>query len=209
MPAPVVVLAIVGPLAVAAAWLLIRNGRASLWTANGILLPVLGAASLLTGVIEPSRLRVGTGWAVFLGVVAGLGLYAATAAFMAVAGRWPPLARHTASLYENRSGASLPLALGLSAFLIAPGEELLWRGVVLEVARVWIGSGVLAGAVVWTAYVAANAVSGSLPIVLGAVVGGAAWTALAVLTGGVVAGIGCHAVWTALMVAFPPVPRSR
>jgi NAD(P)-dependent dehydrogenase (short-subunit alcohol dehydrogenase family) len=44
---------------------------------------------------------------------------------------------------------------------------------------------------------------------LGAVVGGAAWTALAVWTGGVVASIGCHAAWTALMILLPPVPRAE
>jgi len=208
MPAAAVVLAIVGPLAVAGTWLLIRSGRVSLWIANGALMPALGAASLLTGVVEASRLRAGVGWAVFLGLTAGAGLYAATAGFMAVAGRWPPLARHTESLYENRRAVSLPLALVVSALLVAPGEELLWRGVVLEALREALGSS-LALVLSWVGYVAANAVSGSVPIVLGAVVGGVAWTALAEMTGGVAASIACHMVWTGLMVAFPPVPKAR
>jgi len=209
MPAAAVVLAIVGPLAVAGAWLLIRSGRVSLWIANGVLMPLLGAASLLTGVVEASRLQAGVGWAVFLGLTAGAGLYAATAAFMAIAGRWPPLARHTESLYENRRDVSLSLALVVSALLVAPGEELLWRGVVLEALREALGSSALVPALGWLAYIAANAVSGSVPIVLGAVVGGVVWTALAVMTGGVVAAVACHVVWTALMVAFPPVPKAR
>jgi membrane protease YdiL (CAAX protease family) len=208
MPAAAVVLAIAAPIAVAGAWLLIRSGRVSLWVVNGVLMPVLGGASLLTGVVDASRLRVGPGWAVFLGLTAGVGLYAATAAFMALAGRWPPLARHTAALYENRQGVSLPLAIAASAVLVAPGEELLWRGVVLEAFQASFGSP-LAPALAWAAYVAANAVSGSVPILLGAVVGGGAWTALATLTGGVVASIACHVVWTGLMVAFPPVPKAR
>jgi membrane protease YdiL (CAAX protease family) len=208
MPAAAVVLAIVGPLAVAGTWLLIRSGRVSLWIANGALMPVLGAASLLTGVVEASRLRAGAGWAVFLGLTAGAGLYAATVGFMAVAGRWPPLARHTESLYENRRAISLPLALVVSALLVAPGEELLWRGVVLGALREALGSS-LALVMSWVVYVAANAVSGSVPIVLGAVVGGVVWTALAAMTGGVVAAVACHLVWTGLMVAFPPVPKAR
>jgi membrane protease YdiL (CAAX protease family) len=208
MPAAAVVLAIVGPLAVAGTWLLIRSGRVSLWIANGALMPVLGAASLLTGVVEASRLRAGAGWAVFLGLTAGAGLYGATVGFMAVAGRWPPLARHTESLYENRRAISLPLALVVSALLVAPGEELLWRGVVLGALREALGSS-LALVMSWVVYVAANAVSGSVPIVLGAVVGGVVWTALAAMTGGVVAAVACHLVWTGLMVAFPPVPKAR
>ena len=209
MPGPVVALAILGPVAVAAAWLLIRSGRVSVWTANGALMALLGAASLSTGLIEVSRSRLGTGWALFLGLVAGAGLYAATAAFMAVAGRWPPLARHTAALYESRGDVSLPLAIGVSALLVAPGEELLWRGVVLEVVVEWSGSAAVGAVLAWAVYVAANAVSGSLPIVLGAVVAGAAWTALASLTGGVAASVACHIVWTGLMVALPPVPKAR
>jgi membrane protease YdiL (CAAX protease family) len=67
--------------------------------------------------------------------------------------------------------------------------------------------GSLAGALLaWGVYVAANAVSGSLPIILGALVGGAVWTALALWTGGVAASLACHAAWTALMVALPPLP---
>jgi membrane protease YdiL (CAAX protease family) len=67
--------------------------------------------------------------------------------------------------------------------------------------------GDLPGAVLaWAAYVGANAFSGSVPVVLGAVVGGGVWAALAAWTGGVVASLACHAMWTALMVALPPVP---
>lgn len=209
MTAPAVALAVAGPLAVGAAWVVVRSGRVSLWLANGTLMPVMGVLALLTGLVEASGRRSGAGWGVFLGLTAGAGLYAATAAFMALAGRWPPLARHTSALYENRRDISLPAALGISTLLVAPGEELLWRGVVLEAFRAWIGSSALAPVAVWVAYVAANAVSGSLPIVLGAVVGGAAWTALAIFTGGVAASIACHVLWTALMVAFPPVARRR
>ncbi|MGH2693002.1 MAG: lysostaphin resistance A-like protein [Actinomycetota bacterium] len=209
MPGAAVVLAILGPVTVVAAWLLIRSGRVSLWTVNGSLMPVLGAASLLTGQVQTSRPSLGVGWVLFLGLTAGAGLYAATVAFMAIAGRWPPLARHTASLYENRRDISLSLAIVVSALLVAPGEELLWRGVILHALQEGIGSSPVAPVLAWGAYVAANAVSGSLPIVLGAVVGGAAWTTLASLTGGVAASIVCHMVWTGLMVAFPPVPKTR
>lgn len=206
MPDPwVVALAIVGPLAVAGAWLAVRTRRATVWTAMGTTLGVLGVLSLLTG--EPRAGR-SPWWGLGGGALAGVALYAATAAFLAVAGRWPPLARHAAALYGQRRGVSLGRALVITVAITAPGEELLWRGVVLGA----LGSAFepwAAGTLAWSAYVAANAVSGSVPIVLGAVVGGAAWTALAVWTEGVVAGIVCHAVWTGLMIALPRVPEAR
>lgn len=206
MPGPwVVALAVVGPVAVAGAWLLVRTGRASVWAAMGITLGVLGALSLLTG--EPSAGR--SPWlAAGGGVLAGAALYAATAAFLSVAGRWPPLTRHAVELYGSRRGVSLTRALVISVAVTAPGEELLWRGVVLSA----LGSAFApwaAAVLAWSAYVAANAVSGSVPIVLGAVVGGAVWTGLAVWTGGVVASIACHVVWTGLMIVIPPIGEPR
>lgn len=206
MPGPwVVALAVVGPVAVAGAWLLVRTGRASVWAAMGITLGVLGVLSFFTG--EPSAGR--SPWlAAGGGVLAGAALYAATAAFLSVAGRWPPLHRHAAELYGSRRGVSLTRALVISVAVTAPGEELLWRGVVLGT----LGSAFApwaAAVLAWSAYVAANAVSGSVPIVLGAVVGGAAWTGLAVWTGGVVASIACHVVWTGLMIVFPPIGEPR
>jgi len=208
MPDPwVVALAVVGPVAVAGAWLVVRAGRATVWTAMGLTLGVLGVLSLLSG--EPMAFGDRGPWFdVAAGVLAGVALYVATAAFLAVAGRWPLLSRHAAELYGRRRDVSLARALGISVVITAPGEELLWRGVVLgalgSVFAPWT-----AAVLGWSAYVAANAVSGSVPIVLGAVVGGAAWTGLAVWTGGVVAGIGCHVVWTGLMIARPPMPGPR
>lgn len=206
MPGPeVVTLAIAGPVAVAAGWLLVRGGRFGVWAVMGVTLGALGALALATG--EPAR-----GPSPWLdlagGVMGGVALYAATAAFLAVAGRWPRLAGHARELYGRRRGVGLEQALVISAAVTAPGEELLWRGVVLgtlgSVFSPWV-----AGLLTWTGYVAANAVSGSLPIILGAVVGGAVWTALAVWTEGVVAPIACHSVWTALMIVFPPVRGAR
>ena len=200
-------LTIAGPLAVAAGWLVVRSGRASLWLVNGTLLPLLGAGSLITGEIRLAQ-DLGVVPAILWGLLAGAALYAATAVFMSIAGRWPPLARHTAALYETRSGISLSSALLVSVVLAAPAEELLWRGVVLAVLQGWIGPAVAAAIVAWIVYAAANAVSGTLPIVLGSVVGGAVWTALAQVTGGVGASVACHVLWTGLMLTFPPVPRT-
>src|ERR687891_2925448 len=200
-----VALAIAAPVAVAAAWLLVRVRGVSVWSAMGVTLGGLGVLSLATG--EPSAGP--RPWLALIGgVLAGVALYAATAAFLAVAGRWRRLGRDARELYGRRRGVGLEQALVASVAITAPGEELLWRGVVLgalgSVFAPWI-----AAALAWSAYVAANVVSGSVPIILGAVVGGAAWTGLAVWTEGVGASIGCPVVWTALMIVLPPVHGAR
>jgi membrane protease YdiL (CAAX protease family) len=204
-------LAIAGPIVVAGAWLLIRTGHASVWVANTVAMGLLGLASVVfvdLDLVGPSSTTGTWAWA-GIGALVGLGLYAATRVFLAVAGRWPPLARQTEALYGNREQISLGSALALSVLVVAPGEELLWRGVVLSVLAERVASIELAGVFVWLGYLVANAFSGSIPIVLGAAVSGAVWTALGVWSGGVLAPIVCHVVWTGLMIVYPPVQRSR
>lgn len=196
------VLAWGGPALHAGAWLAVRAGR-SIWVATAVVLGPLGALSLLLAPPEAAA-RTSLPAAALLGLGAGVALYAATAGFMFVARRLPVLGRHAAALYERRAGMPLSAALALAALVVAPGEELLWRGVVQERLAAALGSS--PGALVaWGAYVAVNAIGGSVPILLGAAVGGAAWGALALATGGVAAPIVCHAVWTALMIVLPPV----
>lgn len=203
--APEVAVAVAAPLAVAAAWLFVRRGRTSIWGAMGAAMGILGIAAVATG-RPAAATEVAAGVAALVGAGAGVALYAATAGFMAVARTWPPLAHQAASLYAQRGGMSLPASLAVAAAVVAPGEELVWRGVVQSLLSEPAGPAV--GAVVaWVAYVAANAVSGSVPILLGAVVGGAAWGGLALWSGGVLAGTLCHAIWTGLMIARPPLDR--
>jgi uncharacterized protein len=203
--APVVALAIGGPVAVAVAWSLVRTRRATVWAAMGTMMAALGMLALVTRAV---RLAAGVDvWlALLVGLAAGLLLYGATAAFMAVAIRWPPLARQARAIYDQRGGRSVAFALTVSLLLVVPGEELFWRGLVLSVAAsAW---GVVAGALIaWLVYLGANAAGGSIPILLGAIVGGAAWTALAAWSGGMLAALACHLVWTALMIVRPPIPR--
>jgi membrane protease YdiL (CAAX protease family) len=200
-------LAVAGPIAVAAAWIVVRAGLASVWAAMGATLGALGLLSLPA--VDAAGSDSSVPVALLIGVGAGVLLYAATAAFLAVAIWWPPLARHTQAVYDQRRGLSLGQALVISLLVVAPGEELLWRGVVLGVLMRALPGWPVASVIAWAAYVAANAFSGSIPIMLAAAVGGAAWTALAAWTGGVVAPLACHVMWTGLMIVRPPVPRSR
>lgn len=200
-----IALAVGGPAAaVALAWTLIRTGRVSVWTGMAVCMAILGSLAVLTGMVRLAEAPPPPVAAV-LGAGVGIVLYLATAAFLSVARRWELLVRHSAGLYGLRGGLSLAAALALAAGVSTVGEELLWRGAVQAVAARSLGD--LPGAALsWGAYVAANAFSGSVPIILGAAVGGAVWAALVVWTGGVAASLACHAVWTALMIALPPLP---
>jgi membrane protease YdiL (CAAX protease family) len=202
--APTVALAVGGPVLVAVAWIIVRTGRASVWSVTAACIGLLGILSLLTGEVRAGE-RPSLPVLVVLGLGAGVALYLATAVFLSLVRRWTTLIRHASALYARRGELPVVAGIVLAAGVTAGGEELLWRGVVQNVAVGAIGS--VAGALLaWGAYVAANAFSGSVPIILGALVGGAVWTVLAMWTGGVAASLACHAAWTALMVALPPLP---
>lgn len=196
-------LAVTGFVAVVGAWFLVRARVTSVWLAMGLTFAILAVLSLASGRVSWAT-RVDPAAAIAVGLGLGAALYASTAAFFRVTRRWDSLRRQTRSLYQHRQGISLARTLGMGALLVSPGEELFWRGLVQDLAIA--AAGTLRGAMVaWGVYVAATLASGSLPVVLGAAVGGAAWGALAWWSGGVAASIACHAVWTALMIARPPI----
>jgi membrane protease YdiL (CAAX protease family) len=202
-----VALAVGGPIVAALAWTLVRAGRTTVWAIMPATMGALGILSLLTGDVRVADAIPVTG-AVSVGLGAGVALYLATAAFLSVVRGWTLLARHTAALYGRRADLSLGAAVALAAGVVAVGEELLWRGVVQGVADGAVGS-FPGAAVAWAGYIAANAFSGSVPVILGGIVGGGVWTALATTTDGIAASLACHVVWTALMIALPPVPAEE
>ncbi len=202
-----IALMVIGAVGVFAAWRLVASSRVSVWVAMGVVEGAAGAAALATGRVSLSP-RVAAGWAAAVGSGAAVALYLATAAFVLLVRRWPVFDRHVAEIYDQRKGLSLPWALLMASGLTAAGEELFWRGLFqgrLASAVGWPAAALLT----WLAYVAANAASGSLPILAGALVSGAVWGALALWTRGVLAGLLCHAIWTGLMLALPPGGTQR
>lgn len=198
-------LAWVGPPLVATAWILVRRAGISIWIAMGVTLGPLGLAAGLSGLPEAGG-DLSAPAAAVAGLASGVVLFAATAGFMFATRGWDSLARHTGGLYDQRRGLSLPVALAVAVLVVAPGEEVFWRGLVQPLLEGPLGT--LAAAIAgWAAYVAANAVSGSIPIVLGGAVGGAVWAGLAFATGGALASVVSHMTWTGLMLALPPVFR--
>jgi membrane protease YdiL (CAAX protease family) len=183
-------------------WRLVATGRASVW---GLLVAVFalhGALAVVLAGFDGPGDR-GHWLALGLGAGAGLALFAATRAFVAIAIAWAPFRRAVGERYQRAKDVSFAAGLVLAVGVAVPGEELFWRGLVQD--RLADATSPAVGAIVaWLGYVVANLASTSLPIVAGAIVGGALWTWLAWFTGGVLAGLVSHAIWTGLMLAFPP-----
>jgi len=200
-------LMVVGALGVLVAWRLVVVGRVSVWSAMGVATGGAGLAALATGRLALSP-KVAVGSSALAGAGVGVLLYLATAAFVLVVRRWPQFDRHVEEIYDQRKDVPLPLALVLAALVVAPGEELFWRGLFqwrLSATMGWVAAAV----VTWLVYVGVNAASQSLPILAGALVSGAVWGALALWTHGVLASLLCHTVWTSLMLVFPPGGTKR
>jgi membrane protease YdiL (CAAX protease family) len=204
--------ALLGLVASTGAWELIRRGGRSIWRVMPVTYGVLGVGALVFAdprlADDPRLASTSTMWSlgtqVWLGLVIGVGLFAATRVFVAiVTPRWQGFAADTAAQYAQRLGVSAAVAITLSLVSLA-GEELFWRGAV-QPALVDGGLDALAAAgVAWGVYVVATLESRSLPVIAGAVVGGAVWAALPLVAGGIAASLCCHAAWTVLMIVLPP-----
>jgi membrane protease YdiL (CAAX protease family) len=193
---------VLGALAEAAGWRLVATGRAVIWRLMPPILLAIGvAAALARRPVVATEVAGGTALAV--GVASGLALYAGTRVFVALAARWEPFRRQVVDKYEEAAEVSLARSLGLSLLILVPGEELFWRGLFqARLGQAVVGAA--AGAWTWLAYVGINAASASLPIVAGAIVGGALWAGLATWSGGMLASLASHMLWTGLMLALPP-----
>ena len=192
-----------GALAEAIGWRLVATGRAMVWRLMPAIFLVMGIAAVVVrrpvaatkvGERDGARGRSSrAGWSCTPG----------RGSSWPIAGRWEPFRRHVVEKYQEAAEVSLKEALALSLLIMVPAEELFWRG--LFQARLDQSLPALAaGAWTWLAYVGVNLASGSLPIIAGAVVGGALWAGLAVWSGGMLASISSHMLWTGLMLALPP-----
>jgi membrane protease YdiL (CAAX protease family) len=149
---------------------------------------------------------VAPGVSLAVGIGLGVLLYVATRIAMVIMSRWGTFRRHSLEMYRKQGGLSLGIALLLSIALSVPGEELFWRGLFQgQLVSAFDGRSALAAVVALLAFVVANLASRNLAIAAGAVVGGAVWVALAWWTGGVLAPLACHIVWTGMMIAIPVV----
>jgi membrane protease YdiL (CAAX protease family) len=142
-----------------------------------------------------------------VGVVSGLILYGATRVIVDLAAQHPSVRGAVASVYRRSKEMTVFTTLALTLVIAVPGEELFWRGLVLpELSEATTST---TGALLsWAAAVGVNAAWSTAPLLAGAVVGGALWTGLAMWSGGLLAPIASHLVWTGLMLVWPP-PAAR
>ena len=193
---------IVGALAEATGWRRVASGRANVWRLMPVILAAMGVLAVL--VRRPAAATdVSNATALSVGAASGLALYVGTRVFVWLADRWPPFRRHVVEKYREAAEVSMRESLLLSLLVMVPAEELFWRGLFQGHLDQTVGV-LAAGFLSWLAYVAVNAASASLPIVAGAVVGGALWVGLFAWSGGVLASLASHMLWTGLMLALPP-----
>jgi membrane protease YdiL (CAAX protease family) len=192
-----------GVLAQAAVWRLIAAGRVAFWPATSAAFAILGVAAIFLR--PPGSLDAGS---LALGIGSGIVLYAAT---RVVVRFLVPVASFGTSVTEvYRRSEEIPRSTVwlLTLAIAVPGEELFWRGLVL--AELQDATSVLLGAfLAWLGYVAINAISRNLAILVAGAVCGALWTILGSLEG-VAAPLASHLIWTGLMLAWPPaVDRAK
>ncbi|MEW6058795.1 MAG: CPBP family glutamic-type intramembrane protease [Actinomycetota bacterium] len=192
---------VLGLVAEGTAWWVVATRGVSIWAA---IIPVAGSMGIAALALGPPSLsqEVALGPAGAAGAAAGAGLYLATLGFVRAIRGWPTFREHAIRTYLLQGALPSAFALLLSMVSVF-GEELFWRG--LFRAHAVSGAPVASALVAWGAFVTANLPSMNLAIVSGAVVGGAAWTALALWSNGVLASLVCHGVWTALMLIAPVV----
>jgi membrane protease YdiL (CAAX protease family) len=190
-------------------WRLVTVRGRDVWSTIPPLLGVLGVLSLLllpkVEAPAPAGSDVPGGIGVLvIGAVTGMILYLGTLIFVALAQHIPGFARQTAAAYRRAATADPRRELVLSLLLAVPGEELFWRGLAYRAAAATAATEGIAAIAVCLLYVIANVPSRSLPIIAGALVGGVVWGALAWWSGGVLAPLASHILWTGLMLARPP-----
>jgi membrane protease YdiL (CAAX protease family) len=197
---------VVGVLVQVVVWRLVVRGRIPFWPATATTFALIGMASLLAG--DPSWCREKElGVASGVGVASGIVFYGATRVVVGLASRQPVLHAAVADLYRRSRETRFVAVLLLTLVVAVPGEELFWRGFLLPELRDATGS--VTGAILtWAAAAGVAAAWASPPLLAGAVVGGALWTALGTWSGGVLAPIASHLVWTTLMLVWPP-PAAR
>jgi hypothetical protein len=185
-----------------AGWWTVATRRTSVWRVMPVVLGAMGVAGVLAR--RPVWAgHVGAAAALGLGVGAGLVLYVATRAFVWVATWWERFRVDVVRQYGYANDASRAVRWTTSLGVMVPAEELFWRGLFQAHLTSTCGAGT-AAVLTWLAYVSGNSTSRSLSLIAGAVVGGGLWVALAWWSGGMLASLASHILWTGLMLAIPP-----
>ena len=192
--------AVLGAMAVAAgAWVvLFRRERDDIWPRTWAVAAVLIAYSAIAlATVDRLDTVLGpVGWSELgVGALAGLAWLVATHVGFAVGCRlFPSFLDGVQDLYQLGADQTAARVAG-PILAMAVAEELLFRGVI---------QGIAGFAVAVAVYTAVQLVEGTGALVLAGLLGAVVWGGLVSLTGGLVAPIVAHAIWTlTLTVAWP------
>lgn len=194
---------VVGMIAQMLGWWAVSSRGRDVWRLMPWVIGGMGVAAVLVAPVVWTGPDVEPAVALRWGLISGLGLYLGTRIFVWVVSTWPAFRRDVVEKYQEAAVVSVGTSLVLSLVIMVPAEELFWRGLVqgeLTAAASAASAAVLA----WLGYIVVDLPSKSLPIVAAAIVGGAVWGGLAWWSGGVLAGLGSHILWTGLMLLLPP-----
>lgn len=189
---------VLGILLAAGAWgLMFALPRRRFWPRAAVAGAVIGAYAVGVEPAVMGRLWDRRHWPADLGVgvASGLVLYAVFwVGEQALVIILPRLAAEVGDLYSVRDQDRAwfpPLVLAV----VAPGEELLFRGLIQHRAGV---------AIALAAYVAVHLWARKAILVLAALVGGAWWGSLLAWTGGLVAPVASHLLWCLMIIVWRP-----
>jgi membrane protease YdiL (CAAX protease family) len=196
-----------GAVGVAVAWWIVMRREGNPFTTMAVVLVPAAALSVALGK-TPLSPAVAAWKSAAVGLVSGSLLYGGTALFVRLALAIPTFESDASRIYGKRAGRSLASDLLLGVCVVVVCEELFWRGLFQGQAGAW--TSLAAGAfLTWVVYVVANAASLNLAITVAAAVGGGLWVGLAYWSRGCLASILSHMVWTAGMLALPPMKEAR
>jgi membrane protease YdiL (CAAX protease family) len=201
--------ALLATLVLIAAWaaLMSRFGGTDVYAVMGpyavvviAMVPLLGR---LAGIVHRPWLAI-TPRAVALGVVAGVVMTLATyPAFRIARELAPALGPTVRALYAAASARDLTSALAWTVLIIV-AEELLWRGLLLDVLDERIPAR-FASALSIASYALAQLGSGSFIVLLLALVCGTLWTVQRRMTGSIIAPLIAHSIWSPTVILLWPV----
>jgi uncharacterized protein len=139
-----------------------------------------------------------------IGVAVGVGMTLLTyPLFHLAAGLWPGLRASVHGLYAGARSTTPPTAVAWLVAIVLT-EELLFRGVLPDLLQTWLAER-SAYVLSWVVYGLAQYGTGSLIVVLMAVVCGAVWTLQRRYTGSLLSPLIAHLIWTPVVIVLYPV----
>ena len=196
---------VAGVLAEIVGWWLVSHAGAHVWRLMPVVLGTMGLAAVLARppVAAVDEVTVADGAGRRPGQPAWRSSWAPGSS-SGLAAHWEPFRRDVVEKYAEAAEVSLARSLRPVAGRSWSRRRSCSGGGCSRAGSQCSMAGGAAAVAAWVGYVGANLASRYLPIVAGAWSAGALWAGLAWWSGGVLASLASHILWTGLMLALPP-----